>query len=132
MYSSAHYDAHEIENELVTRNISFGTCMCNSICCWFVSGYNNGMTVHNGVHHDPDKLKRLEIERLELGLCHFYLFYWYMLILAVPVGCPLSGLLFRSSPKMQQSQLLKTSQSRQSIVLYKVSRNQSTSSPDED
>ena len=80
---------HGIENKLVTRNISFGTCMCNSICCCFVSGYNNGMTVHNGVHHDPDKLKRLEIERLELGLCHFYLFYWCMLILTVTVGCSL-------------------------------------------
>ena len=33
--------------------------------------------------------------------------------------------------EMNQSQLLKTSQSQQSIVLYKVSRNQSTSSPDE-
>ena len=31
-----------------------------------------------------------------------------------------------------QSQLLKTNQSRRSIMLYKVSRNQSTSSPDED
>lgn len=29
------------------------------------------MTVHNGVHHDPDKLKQLEVERLELGLYHF-------------------------------------------------------------
>ena len=26
------------------------------------------MTVRNGVHHDPDKLKQLEVERLELGL----------------------------------------------------------------
>jgi len=80
-----------------------------------MNGYNNGMTVHNGVHHDPDKLKRLEIERLELGLCHFHLFYWCILILAVLVGCSLSGLLFRSSPEMHQSQLLKTSQSQRSI-----------------
>ena len=30
------------------------------------------MTVRNGVHHyDPDKLKQLEVERLELGLYHF-------------------------------------------------------------
>lgn len=27
--------------------------------------------MHNGVHHDPDKLKQLEVERLELGLYHF-------------------------------------------------------------
>ena len=33
--------------------------------------------------------------------------------------------------ELHQSQLLKTSQSQQSIVLFKVSRNQSTSSPDE-
>lgn len=31
-----------------------------------MNGYNNGMTVRNGVHHDPDKLKQLEVERLEL------------------------------------------------------------------
>jgi len=34
--------------------------------------------------------------------------------------------------KMHQSQLLKTNQSQQSIVVYKVSHNQSTSLPDED
>ena len=34
--------------------------------------------------------------------------------------------------EMHQSQLLKTSQWRQNIVIYKVSRNQWTSSPDED
>ena len=39
--------------------------------CVFVSGYNNGLTVRNGVHHNPDKLKQLEVERLELGLYHF-------------------------------------------------------------
>ena len=26
--------------------------------------------MRNGVHHDPDKLKQLEVERLELGLYH--------------------------------------------------------------
>ncbi|KAL9967979.1 hypothetical protein ACROYT_G026301 [Oculina patagonica] len=31
-----------------------------------MNGYNNGVTMHNGVHHDPDKLKQLEVERLEL------------------------------------------------------------------
>ena len=34
--------------------------------------------------------------------------------------------------EMRQSQLLKTNQSQESIVLYKVTRNQSTSSPEED
>jgi len=34
--------------------------------------------------------------------------------------------------EMHQSQLFKTSQSQRSIGLYKVSRNQLTSSPDED
>ena len=34
--------------------------------------------------------------------------------------------------EMRQSQQLKTNQSLQSIVLYKVTRNQSTSSPEED
>jgi len=34
--------------------------------------------------------------------------------------------------EMHQSQLLQTNQSQQSVVVYKVSCNQSTSSPDED
>lgn len=46
------------------------TCPCMYHCCVFVSGYNNGMTVRNGVHHNPDKLRQLEVERLELGLYH--------------------------------------------------------------
>ena len=55
--------------------------MCKECFVWYmcvhltlltvsVSGYNNGLTVRNGVHHNPDKLKQLEVERLELGLCH--------------------------------------------------------------
>jgi len=34
--------------------------------------------------------------------------------------------------EMRQSELLKTNQSQQSIVLYKITHDQSTSSPEED
>jgi len=57
--------------------------------------------------------------------------------------CTTTGELRKSGPLREQltgparivkyqQQLLKTSQSQQSIVLYKVSRSQSTLSPDED
>ena len=62
----------EIENELVPKMFhSKYLHMCVHHYCVFVSGYNNGMTVRNGVHHNPDKLKQLEVERLELGLYYF-------------------------------------------------------------
>lgn len=31
-----------------------------------MNGYSNGVTIHNGVGHNPNKLKQLEVQRLEL------------------------------------------------------------------
>ena len=36
-----------------------------------ISGYSNGVTVHNGMDHNPSKLKQLEVQRLELGSYYF-------------------------------------------------------------